>query len=305
MPPHDIPLLVGQNRYRLGTRLGGGSFGTVYACTDTITGQQLAAKLEPVDCKHPQLLYEAKLYRLLSDEHQPGIPSAFWFGVEGGYNILVMERLGPSLEDLFTSTTGLASAILNVAFRKMVMALGIVYLIDFGLAKRFWEATSSGMGGHHIRYKENKNLTGTARYASINTHLGIEQSRRDDLEALGYVLLYFIKGGLPWQGLQARTKQEKYSKITKSKLSHRVDSLCQGLPDEFAEYLKRVRGLKFDEQPKYEELRGLMASVRLRSNYPSDEEHLDCKIMKNLLFQREQFEREKRSGPLTPPGYYH
>ncbi|KAF4664877.1 hypothetical protein FOL47_004890 [Perkinsus chesapeaki] len=298
MPPHDIPLLVGQNRYRLGTRLGGGSFGTVYACTDTITGQQLAAKLEPVDCKHPQLLYEAKLYRLLSDDRQTGIPNAFWFGVEGGYNIFVMERLGPSLEDIFT----------DIKPDNFMIGsgdnAGIVYLIDFGLAKRFWEATSSGMGGHHIRYKENKNLTGTARYASINTHLGIEQSRRDDLEALGYVLIYFMKGGLPWQGLQARTKQEKYSKITKSKLSHRVDSLCQGLPPEFADYLKRVRGLKFDEQPKYEELRGLMTAALVRSAHPSDEEHLDCKIMKNLQYQRDQFEREKRAGALTPPGYY-
>lgn len=77
------------------------------------------------------------------------------------------------------------------------------------------------------------------------------------------------------QGLQARTKQEKYSKITKSKLSHRVDSLCQGLPDEFGEYLKRVRGLKFDEQPKYEQLRGLMASVRVR---------LDQMMMQLLVF---------------------
>mmetsp|Transcript_27791 Transcript_27791/g.22982 ORF Transcript_27791/g.22982 Transcript_27791/m.22982 type:complete len:142 (+) Transcript_27791:175-600(+) len=104
--------------------------------------------------------------------------------------------------------------------------------------------------------------------------------------------------------LKTRAKQEKYSKITKSKLSHRVDSLCQGLPPEFADYLKRVRGLKFDEQPKYEELKGLMTAALVRSAHPSDEEHLDCKIMKNLQYQREQFEREKRAGALTPPGYY-
>jgi len=276
-------------------------------------------------------LYEAKLYRLLSDDHQTGIPNAFWFGVEGGYNIFVMERLGPSLEDIFTyCSKRLSVKTCSLLGEQMISRIeychsrsfihrdikpdnfmigsgdnaGIVYLIDFGLAKRFWESTSSGMGGHHIRYKENKNLTGTARYASINTHLGIEQSRRDDLEALGYVLIYFMKGGLPWQGLQARTKQEKYSKITKSKLSHRVDSLCQGLPPEFADYLKRVRGLKFDEQPKYEELKGLMTAALVRSAHPSDEEHLDCKIMKNLQYQREQFEREKRAGALTPPGYY-
>ena len=64
-----------------------------------------------------------------------------------------------------------------------------VFMIDFGLAKRF-----IGKDGKHIPYKDKKNLTGTARYASLNTHLGIEQSRRDDLESLGYVFVYFIKG---------------------------------------------------------------------------------------------------------------
>ena len=68
------------------------------------------------------------------------------------------------------------------------------------------------------RYRENKNLTGTPRYASLSNHLGIEQSRRDDLESLGYVLLYFMRGKLPWQGLNAATKKRKYNKIMESKI---------------------------------------------------------------------------------------
>ena len=84
----------------------------------------------------------------------------------------------------------------------------LVYIIDFGLAKKYRDARTH----QHITYRENKNLTGTARYASINTHLGIEQSRRDDMESLGYILMYFVTGTLPWQGLRAATKQQKYER---------------------------------------------------------------------------------------------
>src|SRR5271169_5646325 len=115
-----------------------------------------------------------------------------------------------------------------------------VNVIDFGLAKKYRDPKTH----LHIPYKENKNLTGTARYASINTHLGIEQSRRDDLESLGYVLMYFSRGSLPWQGLKANTKKQKYEKISDKKMSTQVEVLCRGFPSEFATYLSYCRSLR-------------------------------------------------------------
>ena len=97
----------------------------------------------------------------------------------------------------------------------------------------------------HIMYRENKHLTGTPRYASINNHLGIEQSRRDDLESLGYVFMYFLRGALPWQGLRANTKKQKYQKIMEKKMATPIDLLCKGFPDEFRIYFEYCRALRF------------------------------------------------------------
>ncbi|KAF3427819.1 hypothetical protein E2986_05799 [Frieseomelitta varia] len=133
----------------------------------------------------------------------------------------------------------------------------LVYIIDFGLAKKYRD----GRTHKHIPYRENKNLTGTARYASINTHLGIEQSRRDDLESLGYVLMYFNRGSLPWQGLKAATKRQKYERISEKKMSTPVEELCKGYPVEFASYLRYCRGLRFEERPDYSYLRQLFRTL--------------------------------------------
>nr|XP_054387340.1 casein kinase I-like isoform X2 [Pongo abelii] len=126
-----------------------------------------------------------------------------------------------------------------------------LFRIDFGLAKKYRDNRTR----QHIPYTEDKNLTGAALYASINAHLSIEQSRRDDMESLGYVLMYFNRTSLPWQGLKAATEKQKYEKISEKKMSTPV--LCKGFAAEFAIYLNYCRGLHFEKAPDYMYLRQL------------------------------------------------
>lgn len=135
-----------------------------------------------------------------------------------------------------------------------------IYIIDFGLAKCYKNSE-----GEHIPFREGKNLTGTARYASINTHIGYEQSRRDDLETIGHVLLYFLKGSLPWQGLPGKSKNEKYNNIKKKKLEVSVDDLCKGHPSCFKDFMHYCRKLQFTEDPNYAYIIGLFESC-MRDN---------------------------------------
>ena len=141
-----------------------------------------------------------------------------------------------------------------------------VYMIDFGLAKKYRDMRTH----QHFPYQENRDLTGTVRYTSINAHLGIEQSRRDDLESLGYVLLYFLRGQLPWQGMKAASKREKYSKISVCKMSCSNEALCAGQPDEFVLYLNYTRALQFDSKPDYAYLRGLFKDLLARKGWQHD-----------------------------------
>ncbi len=142
----------------------------------------------------------------------------------------------------------------------------LIYLIDYGLAKRYRDQKT----GEHIQYKDNKPLTGTARYASIFTHLGIEQSRRDDLECLAYSIIYLFKGKLPWQGLKAKNTKEKNIKIMNKKISSSIQNLFEGFPIQFEIYYNYVRSLNFEEKPDYNYLNDLINSAVKGLNIESD-----------------------------------
>jgi len=285
-----MELRVG-GKFRLGRKIGAGSFGDIYMGTNVQTGDEVAIKLESIKSKHPQLLYESKLYKILAGGI--GVPNVHWYGVEGDYNVMVIDLLGPSLEDLFSFCNrkfGLKTVLMladqmvnrveyvhakNFIHRDIkpdnfLIGLGKkanqVHVIDFGLAKKYRDSKAQ----QHIAYREGKNLTGTARYASINTHLGIEQSRRDDLEAVGYVLMYFSRGSLPWQGLKANSKKEKYEKIKEKKMSTPIEELCKHFPSEFVTYLNYCRSLRFEERPDYAHLRRLLKDLFLREGYQYD-----------------------------------
>jgi len=133
----------------------------------------------------------------------------------------------------------------------------VLYMIDFGLGKKYRDPKTHV----HIMYRENKSLTGTPRYASINNHMGIEQSRRDDLESLGYMLVYFMRGSLPWQGLRAATKKQKFQKIAEKKMATPIEVLCKGLPEEFRIYFEYCRALRFADKPDYSYLRRLFKDL--------------------------------------------
>ncbi|XP_062226160.1 casein kinase 1-like isoform X2 [Phragmites australis] len=294
-----------QGKFKLGKKIGSGSFGELYLGVNVQNGEEVAVKLESVKSRHPQLHYESKLYTLL--QGGTGIPHLKWYGVEGEYNVMVIDLLGPSLEDLFNYCSRKFSlkTVLMLADQMIsrveymhtkgflhrdikpdnfLMGLGRkanqVFVIDYGLAKKYRDLQTH----KHIPYRENKNLTGTARYASVNTHLGVEQSRRDDLESLGYVLMYFLRGSLPWQGLKAGTKKQKYDRISEKKMLTPVEVLCKSYPTEFTSYFHYCRSLRFEDKPDYSYLKRLFRDLFIREGYQLDYV-FDWTIMKYPQFR--------------------
>lgn len=287
----NLPIQLRQ--YRIIKKIGGGTFGDIYKAEDEANdARHVALKLELKDTNHPKLQFEYKTYKCLYPGI--GIPRVYSYFVDSKYNAMAMQLLGPSLEDLFKFCSRRFSlkTVLMLAIQMIeriefvhlkgflhrdikpdnfVMDLAVfkqinqLFIIDFGLAKKYYDPATN----EHIPFRSGHHMTGTARYASINSLLGVELSRRDDMEALGYVLMYFLRGSLPWQGMSG-PREQRYEILAEKKQSTTPKDLCQGFPDEFATFLIYCRSLLFDMEPNYQLLRRSFTDLFKRLKYVND-----------------------------------
>lgn len=277
-------------KYEVKTQLGKGSFGEVFEVVDLATHKRFAAKLEAETSLNHILLSEARVLKNL--QGVTGIPSLVWYGVDSMHNVLVMQLLGPSLQTLLDQSKGKFTLRTTMLLGEQIVqrlesihnlsyihrdvkpdnfAISLenpasLFVLDFGLSKKYRDSSTR----QHIPFRENKGLVGTTRFVSLNTHMGMEQSRRDDLESLAYVLINFVKGGLPWQNVTAETCGEKNRMIMEVKLNTPPGVLCKDLPAEMATFLSYTKGLRFEEQPDYFYLRRLFRDVLIREKMQLD-----------------------------------
>ena len=270
------------SKYLIRKKIGKGSFGTVYQGINTSNNEKIALKVEKREKDDPGTL-ENEALRLVYLQGE-GIPSVYCYGNNLVHNLLVEELLGKSLEDIFNSYGKPFSlktvCVLGIEMIKRIRYIHSkfyihrdikpdnfmtgrgenekkIYIIDFGLAKKYYSVSRA----QHIKFVTGKHLIGTARYCGRNAHRGYEQGRRDDIESIGYVLMYFLLGVLPWQGLKARKNEDHFEKIAQKKYTTSFEELTAGQPEEFLNYFKHADKLEFEAQPNYIYLIGLFQSV--------------------------------------------
>jgi serine/threonine protein kinase len=275
------------DRYKYINKIAAGSFGEVFLAQDKYNKKIFAAKIESKNTKS-RLPEEYYIYKkLVKRGLKLGIPKIINFIQTAKQNILIMQLLGKDLDEIhkdfgskFNIGTVLKIGIEIVTLLENLHKVGFVhrdikpnnfltgykedndnlYVMDFGLSKQFLTK------GKHIKLKVERDLVGTARYASINIHLGFEPSRRDDLESVGYMLVYFLSGKLPWQGLKEKKNEDKIKLIGDTKMYTNLKKLCGQYPICFTEYIKYCRNLRFDEVPDYEYLKKLFLNESVQNN---------------------------------------
>lgn len=279
------------SRYLLGEKLGGGSFGEIYVAENVNTSEEVAVKVEMKNNKIQLLKNESAIYRLL--QGGVGIPNIKYYGSDDNQNALVMDLLGKSLQTLFNENDKSFSikTVLMIADQMItrveylhhknlihrdikpdnfVIGKGKksnqIYMIDMGISKPYCDRYTH----EHIKFCTGKSVSGTIRYTSINSHMGHEQSRRDDLESVAYVLVYLLKGTLPWINVQASNKTEKNQMIRDLKINTPIEKICEGIPQEFADFLSSVRSLSFEEKPDYAKYRKMFRKLFIRENFVYD-----------------------------------
>ncbi|KAI1286670.1 Casein kinase I gamma [Halotydeus destructor] len=289
-----ITLVAG--KFKVGKVLGTGSFGELCKGKNTETGEDVAIKFESMQNPNSTLQFEYLFYKKLGNK-TIGIPKLFYFSGVAGKNchVLILELLGESLEGLFNKCDRQFSlktvcqigyqmierieyvhskGILNRDIKPDNFLLGkkggpnerVIHVIDFGLAKEYLDDK-----GRHIPMKDGVMCLGTQRYMSTNAHKMRTQSRRDDLEAIGYVLLYLLNGQLPWQGLATTSPEERAKEIGRIKDETSTKKLCQDAPAQFAKYMTYVKGLQFSETPDYSFCRELFKNCLKKNNITFDD----------------------------------
>jgi serine/threonine protein kinase len=272
-------------RFRLTKQIEADNFGQIFECTRLRSGRSYAAKIEN-NTRLPQLAHESTIYRTLSNDVNVCRPH--W----SGDRVAVFDLLGNSLEQLWTKFVRLSLKSVLMLIEQMLRAIEFVhrrsfvhrnikpnnfvmgrggagdqfYIVNFGLAKPFRDAQSLV----HHPIATGRNLTGTARYASLNALRGIEQSRRDDMEAIGYVWIYLLADPLPWMGISATTPAERNQLICDCKCETTFEVLCEGLPYEFVEYFKCIRELQFMDEPPYAMLCAMIRDLAIRFGFACD-----------------------------------
>jgi serine/threonine protein kinase len=278
----SLTTLIGTdlNGYTVTKYISSGSFGHVFSAKNNKTNESVALKI-PIINKEKDgerwLIEEAKIYNALHKQKSEEDENCGLANIKILSNktlnkkIMIMDLLGPSLESIlcknkkFTIKSIILIAIQLINTMKYIHDRGYIhrdikpdnfvidnkngekiYCIDFGLAKKYVKRNNE-----HISFAKNNKFCGTARYASIAAHKGYTQSRKDDLEAIGYMLIYLFRGKLPWEGIKHKDKKEKYRLILEKKESISDEELCKQLPREFLVFFKYVRNMDFDEVPPY------------------------------------------------------
>lgn len=281
MPPPETVL---QGRFTIEKLIGTGGFGNVYIGRDTVTGEPVAIKCEH-GTSRSWLYHEAKIMQQIGPNHQHdvlGVPTLKYFGPIGDYRVLVMTMLGPSLEDLHESLGRFTLKTTLMLVDQMILRLQymheqgfvhrdlkpdnflmgtsrrshILYIIDFGLSSKYRHTE-----GQHREMSTGRSFIGTTRYASLNTHLGRSQSRRDDMEQLAYIAIYMLRGKLPWSGLRLQDRDEKERVIGQMKNEMSIQQICSKCPRAFETFLTYTRCMKFEEDPQYNMCQMLFRSV--------------------------------------------